>query len=302
MSCTGVGVHSGVVATLTLHPAPAHTGVVFRRVDLLNGDAGDQTADIARVSLPARYDLVTDTRLGTSLCNEHGVAIATVEHLMAAIVGCGLDNAIVDVDGPEMPIMDGSSTEFVRLIEAAGVRELSAARKSIRVLKPVSVEIGDASAAITPDNSFSIDATIMFEDPAIGRQSKQFHWTDGAFKAQLADARTFGFLSDVETLKSMGLARGGSLDNTVVIDDGRILNEAGLRYDDEFVRHKMLDMIGDLALAGAPLIGRISAYKPGHGVNNALLRRLFSDAANWSVETIVDESGDREKSRVAVAV
>jgi len=271
IDCTGIGLHSGARIAMTLRPAAPDTGILFRRTDV----AGDAAL------VPARWDMVGDTRLCTALVNHQGVRVGTVEHLMAAFAGCGVDNAIVEVDGPEVPVMDGSSAPFVFLIECAGVVGQNATRRAIRVLAPVVVTDGPKRAALLPGEGFSLDVEIDFASRAVAHQNCSFRLAEGSFKRELARARTFGFMHEVEYLRSVGLARGGSLENAVVVNGDRILNEGGLRYDDEFVRHKVLDAIGDLYLAGAPIVGRFEGVQSGHHLNNELLRRLFATEGAW---------------------
>ena len=274
IKCSGVALHCGVNVTMTLGPGEADSGIHFRRTDIAGGGA----------LIPARWDHVTDTRMCSTLGNRDGVTIGTVEHLMAALAGMEIDNAVVDVDGPEVPIIDGSAAPFVSLIECAGVVEQDRPRRVVRVLKPIAVEDGNRHASLAPGNGFSVSFDIDFDSPAVSRQSISVGLGNGAFKRELARARTFGFLHEVEELRAAGLARGGSLDNAVVVSGDRVLNEGGLRYDDEFVRHKALDAIGDLYLAGAPLRGHFYGRRSGHGTNNALLRALFADADAWSYD------------------
>lgn len=269
-SCTGVGVHSGAPAQLIILPAPTGNGITFVRTDL----SGDNR-------IPAKYDCVTDTRMCTVLTNSKGVSIATVEHVMAALAGCGVDNAEVHVDGPEVPIMDGSSAPFVEMIERAGLVPQDAARRSLKILKPVRLEENGKWAELLPADERSYEFEIEFASKAIGKQTRSFALKDGAFGTDLSAARTFGFLHEVEAMRKMGLGRGGSLDNAVVIDGDTIMNEDGLRHEDEFVRHKLLDSVGDLALAGAPIIAAFRSSKGGHALNNKLLRALFADDGNW---------------------
>lgn len=271
VSCAGVGVHSGAPANLTIAPAAADGGITFIRTDLLEGNN----------IIPASYDRVTDTRLCSVLANEHGASVGTVEHLMAALAGCGVDNAIISIDGPEIPIMDGSSAPFVLLIQQAGITEQAARRRYIRVLRPVRVEDNGKWASYEPAAIPSFAMEIDFASQAIGKQVRDFTLVNGNFVHELGRARTFGFLQEVEQLRKMGLAKGGSLDNAIVIDGDVVMNEGGLRYGDEFVRHKLLDSVGDLALAGAPILGAFRSAKGGHALNNKLLRALFSDDANW---------------------
>lgn len=268
---SGIGVHGGQTANATVKPAAAGAGVFFRRTDI---------TDRPNV-VPARYDLVADTRLCTMLANESGVTVATVEHLMAALAGLGVTNAEIEIDGPETPIMDGSSEPFVRGLAAAGVVAQAAEQRAIEILKAVRVIDGDKSAALTPCRRFEMRFEIEFEDEAIGRQERAMTLVNGAFIDELCRARTFGRLCEVEMLRKAGLGRGGSLDNAIVVDGARVLNRGGLRYEDEFVRHKMLDAIGDLSLAGAPIIGRYEGVRAGHEITNQLLRALFADKSAW---------------------
>jgi UDP-3-O-[3-hydroxymyristoyl] N-acetylglucosamine deacetylase len=275
VSCEGVGVHSGVLSRMVLVPAPEGTGVVFRRTDH-PGAAG---------LIPAKFDRVTDTKLGTSIGNVYGVKVLTVEHLMAAIVGCGVTNLFVEINGAEVPIMDGSSAPFVALIEQAGVVEQSQLQQVIRVRETVRVEDGDKYAELRPGVGFSAELEIAFENcPVIDRQSYSLELDAVSFKSEISQARTFGFRHEVEYLQANGLALGGS----------RILNEGGLRYGDEFVRHKLLDVIGDLALAGAPLFAQFRGYKTGHALNNRLLRELFARKGAYEIVTL-----DPARRRVA---
>ncbi|MEL6316294.1 MAG: UDP-3-O-acyl-N-acetylglucosamine deacetylase [Pseudomonadota bacterium] len=273
----GVGVHGGLDATAVVKPAPAGTGVVFRRIDLIDtlGEIG------ARI--PARYDRVVDTRLCTVIGSESGATVATIEHLMAAIAGLGISDAVIDVAGPEIPIMDGSAEPFVKGIMAAGIVACGGSRRAIRIDSPVLVRRDcGAQAALAPADLFEIDFEIEFAEGAIGRQTRTATMVNGAFAHDLARARTFGRLQDVEKLRAMGLARGGSLDNAIVVDGDKVLNPTGLRFADEFVRHKILDAVGDLALAGAPIIGRYTGVRAGHEMTNTLLKALFAQPQAWS--------------------
>jgi len=277
MVCQGVGVHTGILSTLTLLPAPEGTGVVFRRTD---------HPGIAGV-VPARYDRVTDTRLGTTIGNVYGVKIHTVEHLMAAIIGCGVTNVIAEIDGPEVPIMDGSAAPFVFLLECAGLVQQTAPQRAVRIRETIRVEDGDKYAELSPGMGFSAELEIAFENcPVIDRQFYSFDLDGPSFKAELARARTFGFRHEVEYLQSQGHALGGSLTNSIVVDGDRIMNEGGLRYSDEFVRHKLLDVVGDMALAGAPIFGTFRGFKTGHALNNRLLREVFSRRSAWEMVTL----------------
>ena len=274
--CAGVGVHSGARARIVMKPAAAGTGIRFRRMDI------EGCEDII-----ARGDFVTEVQLGTTLTNEAGQSVATVEHLLAACAGVGVDNLIIEIDGPEVPIMDGSSSVYCELMMAAGLREQRALRRRIRILEEVEVTDGIKTARLSPsaDNYLSIHAKIEFESRAIGTQQMSLRMLPGMFARDIAFARTFGFAQDVEKLKSMGLARGGSLDNAVVLDGDSIVNPEGLRASDEFVRHKILDAVGDLMLAGAPIAGVYEARQPGHALNNKLVRALIDAPDAWCWET-----------------
>ncbi len=273
VSCVGVALHTGQKIAMTLHPAPENTGIVFQRADLK-----DQPNII-----PACYKNVTNTMLGTTITNAAGVSVSTIEHLMAALWGCGIDNARIELDGAEVPIMDGSSEPFVFLIECAGKTEQNAPRKMIEVLKTVEVVEGDKRASIAPAAHFGVDLEISFASGVIAKQNCTFSVEDSSFKTDLSRARTFGFEHEVEKMRSMGLALGGSLDNAIVVSGDTVLNKEGLRYKDEFVRHKVLDCIGDFYLAGGQLVGQVSAARTGHGLNNKLLHKLFSTEGAWRI-------------------
>lgn len=272
--CVGTGLHSGKPVSLRLEPAPAGVGIVFVR------------ADLGGVRVPATYDRVVDTRLGTTIANDDGAEVATIEHLMAALAGAAVDNALVMLDAPEVPIMDGSAAPFSFLLREAGLRTLRRPRRSLKVLRPITVEDGGRRAALLPGEGFHVDCEIAFESHAIGRQRLTFTHTAGAFDREIASARTFGFAHEIEGLRSAGLALGGSLDNAIVVEGDKVLNPEGLRHRDEFVRHKLLDAIGDLYLAGGPIIGRFQSVRGGHEMNNRLLRALFAreDAYAWVIE------------------
>jgi UDP-3-O-[3-hydroxymyristoyl] N-acetylglucosamine deacetylase len=274
IGCTGVGVHSGRPVSLKLLPAPVNSGIVFRRIDLSPA-----------VEIKALWHRVTDTRLCTVVTSEDGRAsVGTVEHLMAALAGCQIDNAVIEIDGAEVPIMDGSAEPFVFLIGCAGTLRQNAIRTAIRILKPVEVMEGDKRAAFMPAGQFSLNLEIDFAGSPVGRQARRTVLGEDSFRDELAKARTFGFMHEVEMLKKNGLARGGSLDNAIVIDGQTILNKGGLRYKDEFVRHKLLDAVGDLYLAGRPIIGHFEGARSGHAMNNLLLRALFAQESAW-IET-----------------
>ena len=272
---TGVGLHTGHKVALTLRPAAPNTGIVFCRSDLPGNP------EIRAYALN-----VTDTRLSTTI-EENGAKVATVEHLMSAFAGMGIDNAYVDVSAAEVPIMDGSAGPFVFLLQSAGVQEQPVAKKYIRIKKTVMVENGDKWAKIEPFNGYSIAFTIAFDHPVIGatNPSVTVDFAQTSYAKEVARARTFGMTSEVEWMRSQGLGMGGSLDNAIVIDDFRVLNQDGLRYEDEFVKHKILDAVGDMYLLGHPLIGAVSAFKSGHALNNQLLRALVADQSAWEFVT-----------------
>jgi len=278
VSCSGIGLHSGSQVNLSIYPTTADTGILFKRLDVPDEQA----------FVPARFDAVCESRLGTTISNRHGVQVATIEHLMAALWGAGVDNAVVALDGPEVPIMDGSSEPFTFMIECAGVIEMSAPRRILRPLRTIEVRDGDSLARIEPnregDEGCILGIEIEFESKLIDRQASHYDFRETTFKQSLSRARTFGFEHEVTALRSMGLALGGSLENAVVIGKDRILNEDGLRYTDEFVRHKALDCIGDLYLAGCRIDARFTFVRPGHAINNALLRALFADDIAYVIE------------------
>ncbi|MBF0187237.1 MAG: UDP-3-O-acyl-N-acetylglucosamine deacetylase [Magnetococcales bacterium] len=267
--CTGIGLHSGEKAYLSLRPAPESAGIVFRRTD----------HDGAPI--PVTVENVVDSQLCTTLANSDGIRVSTVEHLLAAFAGLGVDNAYIDLDGPEVPIMDGSAAPFVFLIQCAGIVTQKMPKRWIRIRRPVTVEQDGKRASFEPSDRFQINFLIDFEHPMLSEQDIHLDLTETSFIKEVCRARTFGFLKDVETLQSQGLARGGSLDNAIVIDDFRILNEGGLRYENEFVRHKIMDAIGDLYLLGHPIIGRFSGTRSGHALNNRLLRKLLAEENAW---------------------
>lgn len=277
VACTGVGLHCGLPVRLRLLAAPADTGIVFRRTDM----------ERKGVLIPARYDLVTQTRLGTTLRNAHGATVATVEHLMAALWGAGVDNAVVELDAPEVPIMDGSSEPFLALLAEAGLRRLPVPRKVIRVLRDVEVNEGESSARVAPyegdEYGCQLEVEIDFRHPLVACQRALYDFGTETFTQALAKARTFGFAHEVAALRAQGLALGGSLENAVVVGDEGVLNAEGLRYPDEFIRHKALDCLGDLYLAGHRIEGAFGFVRPGHSVNNKLLRALLADREAWKL-------------------
>ena len=270
--CCGVGLHTGDKITMELHPAAANSGIMFRRTDVAK----------TQRDVPARYDHVGSTNMCTMLINADGVSVSTVEHLMAALSGCEIDNVLVVLNGPEVPIMDGSAEPFVFLIECAGTIELDEPRQAIQVLHPVIVRDGNSVARLEPADCFSIEFGIDFDSAAIGRQSFNMDVSPNAFKTDISRARTFGFLHEVEALRNAGLGQGGSLDNVIVIDGDEVINSDGLRFDNEFVRHKVLDCIGDMYLAGGPLIGKFSGVRAGHGLHHRLLETLFAEDTAWT--------------------
>ncbi len=279
VSTTGVGVHSGQRVKITLRPAPPDTGIVFHRIDLPTV-----------VDLPARADAVGDTRMA-SVLQQGDVKVSTVEHLMSALAGLGVDNLHVDLDAEEVPIMDGSAATFIYLLRNAGLVEQNAAKRFLRVLKPVQVQEGEGAnakwARLEPHAGFALSFSIDFQHPAIDATANhaEIDFATQSYVKTIARARTFGFASDVEALRAVGLARGGSLDNAIVMDEYRVLNADGLRYDDEFVKHKILDAIGDLYLIGYPLVARYVAHKSGHGLNNQLVRALLAQQDCWEIIT-----------------
>ena len=280
VSLEGVALHSGVSVKLNIKPAAIDHGIVFKRIDINTDHA----------VIPAKWNFVSDTRLCTTITNKQGISVSTIEHLMAALSGCGIDNATIEVNGPEVPIMDGSSEPFVSIFQFSGVVEQNADRQILKIRKPVEI-LGDLGECIilSPAEEFSIEFEIDFNSMAIKEKSLDISLVNGTFNHDISGARTFGFLEDVDKMRAAGLGLGGSLDNVVVIDGSNILNTGGLRYDDEFVRHKILDCVGDVYLAGGPIVGRIKAFKTGHYFNNKLLRQLFSEADAWEWITLPEE-------------
>ena len=287
VSASGVGLHSGQKVRMTLRPAPADTGIVFRRVDLPSP-----------VDIPARAELVGEARLASTLV-KGDVKIHTVEHLMSALGGLGVDNAYVDLDAPEVPIMDGSAGPFVMLIQQAGLEQQAAPKRFLRVLRRVEVTDGDKWARLDPYDGYKLSFSIDFRHPVIERstQSVSIDFAETSYVKEIARARTFGFMHDVEDLRDSGLALGGGLDNAVVLDEYRVLNAEGLRFADEFIRHKLLDANGDLYLLGKPLLAAFSAHKSGHALNNRLLRALLADAG--ALETVSFERPEQAPAGVA---
>lgn len=274
----GVGVHTGAHTRVSVRPAPANTGIVFVRTDVTDRDN----------RVPVSAEAVCKTQLGTVITNAADVTVATIEHLMAALVMLDIDNAVVELDGPEMPIMDGSSLPFVEILDRAGRRGQDAPRRYIEILETVEVVDGDKRATLSPADEFEVAFEIAFDSKAIGRQRVDLPMNERAFRSELANCRTFGFLHEVEALRAIGLARGGSMENAVVIEGDRILNPEGLRRPDEFVRHKALDAIGDLFVLGAPILGRFEGVLAGHGINNAVVRALVAQPNAWRYRSLVD--------------
>lgn len=273
--CSGIGLHSGNEVKLKFLPAAVNTGILFKCLD---------KSGLNSIEIKASFDNVSSTTLCTSITSKCGkYTIATVEHLMAALWGCSIDNIIIEVDAAEIPIMDGSAAEFVRLFENIGFKDQEANKKYIEILKAVKVVDGDAFAELIPGDNFAINMEIDFPHQLISKQNYHFNEEVSNFKRDISSARTFGFFKEVEQLKQMGLARGGSLDNAIVLDETGVMNEDGLRFEDEFVRHKVLDSIGDLYLAGYNIVGKFFGRKSGHKLNNSLLRRLFEDKDAWRI-------------------
>jgi UDP-3-O-[3-hydroxymyristoyl] N-acetylglucosamine deacetylase len=275
--CKGVGLHTGLPAHMVIHPAPTDTGIVFIRKDVEK-----------KVRIPARIDNVVDATLATTISFD-GVKVSTVEHLMAAFAGLGIDNAEVELDAPEVPIMDGSSAPFNTLLKKAGVQTQDKPKKFVIIRHPVTVTDGDRQATLLPSNDFKLSYTIDFRHPLISNQFYLIQISNGNFEREICRARTFGFLREYEILKARGFARGGSLENAVVVDDSRVLNEGGLRFSDEFVRHKILDSIGDLWLLGAQVIGHYIGYKSGHTLNHKLIHKLLAHREWWDLKEFSNE-------------
>lgn len=271
--CTGIGLHSGEKVNIKIKPAPPGSGITFIRKDVAS-DSG----------IKAHFENVINTNLSTTV-GKNGHHVSTIEHLMAALFGLGIDNVRIELDGPEVPIMDGSSAPFVFLLKSVGIREQKEPKRFIIIKKPFKIQDGDRSVALYPSKELKISYTIDFHHPLLTNQKYDLRFSAKDFTNEISKARTFGFLKDIKTLRENGLAKGGSLDNAIVIDDFRVINEDGLRYKDEFVRHKILDFIGDLAVVGSPIIGHFVVEKSGHFLNHLMLKRLMSNKKNW--ETMV---------------
>lgn len=286
---SGVGLHSGAETVLRILPAETGVGLVFRRVDVTDRDN----------MVPARWNAVVDTRLCTVVANKAGVSVGTIEHLMAALSACGVDNAVLELDAPEVPIMDGSAAPFVEAIQEAGLKAQTAPRRAIKILREVSVVDGDKIVTLKPGIGSRFQAGIDFSHPSIGQQSFAIELFSGDFESKISDARTFGFAHEAKALRAMGLALGGSMDNAIVLDEKTIMNPEGLRHHDEFARHKVLDAVGDIYIAGGPLIGHYEALKPGHNMNNRILHQLFSDAGNWEWVDLYMDASDMPAGQVS---
>ncbi len=258
---------------MTVHPASAEYGIWFRRTDVEDVDP----------LIPARWDAVDDTQLCTRIANADGVRVSTVEHIMAALAGCGIHNALIEIDGPEVPLLDGSSAQFVRAFLSRGLMSCNAPVYAIEILKPVHVNVGEACASLEPAHSLTIDFHIDFTDAAIGRQDKSLNMANGAFVHELCDSRTFCRKADIDAMRARGLIVGGDITSAVVVDGADVVTPGGMRHADEPVRHKMLDALGDLYLAGAPLLGRYNGHRAGHGVTNQLLRAVFADPSSYRI-------------------
>lgn len=279
IKATGVRLHHGGMAVLTFRPAPVNTGIIFTRVDL----------DPA-IEIPAHSNYVSDTTLSTSISN-NGASVSTIEHLMSAMAGLGIDNAYIDITADEVPIMDGSAAPFIFLLQSAGIEEQNALKRFVRIKRKITVQEGDKRASLEPYNGYKVAFTIDFKHPFFrDKQHAVLDFSSTSFVKEISRARTFGFTAEFEKLREMNLARGGSLDNAIVLDDYRILNEDGLRYHDEFVRHKILDAVGDLYLLGCGLIGAFEGFKSGHAINNLLLRTLLAEQDAWEYITFEDET------------
>lgn len=283
--CAGIGLHTGARVRMVMKPASAGSGIVFKRTDL----------DLDDTQIPARFDIVRSTDLGTTLINEEGASVSTVEHLMAAFAGLGVDDIVIELDGPEVPAMDGSSAPFVELMMRAGLKTHPVPRRAIQVLKAVEVEDSGRRAVFLPALKPSIDVEIEFSDPTIGHQHYAFEVTPEAFSEAVAPARTFGFRRDLDMMLKNGLARGGSMENAIVVEENGVANPEGLRFADEFVRHKALDALGDLYLAGAPILGLYRASRPGHGLNSLALKTLMADTSAWKLVSMRDVVPTQER-------
>jgi UDP-3-O-[3-hydroxymyristoyl] N-acetylglucosamine deacetylase len=287
VTINGIGLHCGSEVTMILRPAKADSGINFVRTDVADRDN----------MVPAKWNKVVDTRLCTVIGNEAGVTVGTIEHLMAALRGCGIDNILIELDGPEVPVMDGSSAEFVEVIDSVGTRVQHLPRRAIKVLKEIVVEEDGKRVSLKPAVGSVFSGEIDFDHPSIGQQKQEVKLVNGNFRHDIADARTFGFEKEVKFLRDSGLALGGTLENAIVLNEDSVINEEGLRHNDEFIRHKLLDAIGDMYLAGGPILGAYEGYKGGHAINNALLHKLFETKGAWvPVDMFIDIDTDEELS------
>ncbi len=273
IKCNSIALHSGINVNLTLIPAPDNSGIVFHRTDI----------DPSKNQIKANYKNVVTTNLGTTISNEFGIKVSTIEHLMAGIWGCGIDNLIIELNGAEVPIMDGSSEPFVFLIECAGIKSSNQSRQFMEITKKFRYEEGDKFIEVTPSNQFELDMKIDFNNPFITKNHLSYHSTMHSFKNDICRARTFCFKDEIEQMHIAGLAKGGSLDNAIVIDNNGIVNQESLRYEDEFIKHKTLDFLGDLYLSGYFIIGKFNGFKTGHGINNKFLQQLFINKDCWKI-------------------
>lgn len=285
VSLAGIGLHSGNRVEMRVSPAPEGHGVVFKRVDMPEGTN----------TIQAAYNKVVDTRLCTLIANEHGARVGTIEHLMAALRGCGIDNALIELNAAEVPVMDGSSKPFIEAFERVGLQKQDMPRKAIRILKEVTVRDGDKFVTLAPSSVPVYKMRIEFDHKDIGTQDYTLRLVNGNFRHDVADCRTFGFEKDVAALRAAGLAKGGSFDNAIILGDDGIMNPEGLRCTDEFVRHKTLDAVGDLYLAGGPILGEYRGYKAGHALNNAILHALFADSSKWEMVDLMEDIDESER-------
>lgn len=279
---SGIGLHSGKPVNLAIHPALAGQGITFIRMDIKNKNN----------VIPALWNYVVDTKLCTVIGNKDGITVATIEHLMSALSGCGVDNAVIELDGPEVPAMDGSALPFITLIEQAGLILQMAPRRAVRVLKEISVEQDGKKVTLSPADESVFSGTISFDHANIGTQNYTLVLSGNNFRDEVSNARTFGFLHEVEWMRRNGLGLGGSLDNAIVLNDDGVMNSGGLRHSDEFIRHKILDAVGDIYLAGSPVLGAYHGTKGGHALNNAILRKLFANPDAWDMVDIYDDAKD----------
>ena len=285
IGCSGIGLHTGAKVSMLIQPAEPDSGISFKRTDISGGQA----------VIKAHWHNVVDSQLCSAVANKNGVGVQTIEHLMAAFAGLEIDNAMVEINGPEIPIMDGSAAPFVFLVECAGIVEQKARRRGVKVLKPVTVSGDGCEATLLPGENFSIEFDIAFSSPLVASQEYYVEFVNGTFKSEIASARTFGFEHEVAAMRASGLLLGGSLDNAVVVSGETVLNDSGLRYGNEFVRHKILDSVGDLYLAGGPLIGHFHGSRSGHAMNYLLLEALFADKDAWSLVPMAVSEADTRR-------